>query len=114
MVADNTFRPPWFHRNLMSEFMGLVTGTYDAKAGGFVPGGCSLHNCMAAHGPDTVSYETAANADLAPAYQADTLAFMFETRYPISPTRFALETPALQTDYSECWQGLAKNFTGRR
>lgn len=113
MVAENTFRPPWFHRNIMSEFMGLVHGAYDAKEGGFVPGGASLHNCMAAHGPDTASYEKAANADLKPDFQANTLAFMFESRYAFRPTKYALETPALQPDYYECWQGLRKNFTGK-
>lgn len=38
-VADHTFRPPYFHRNVMTEFMGLINGTYEAKQGGFVPGG---------------------------------------------------------------------------
>ena len=112
MVAEHTFRPPWFHRNFMCEYMGLVHGAYDAKAGGFVPGGGSLHNCMAGHGPDTQSYEKASTDDLAPDFQANTLAFMFESRYVIRPTRFALETPALQADYLDCWQGLKKNFKG--
>lgn len=112
MVAEHTFRPPWFHRNMMSEFMGLVHGAYDAKAGGFVPGGCSLHNCMTAHGPDAESYEKAANAELGPDFQGDTLAFMFETRHVIRPTAFALASPQLQPDYFECWQGLERNFTG--
>jgi len=110
MVAEHTFRPPWFHRNVMSEFMGLVQGVYDAKAGGFVPGGASLHNCMAGHGPDVESFEKAANADLKPEFQGNTLAFMFESRYAFRPTRFALDTPALQADYAECWQGLRKHF----
>jgi len=112
MVAEHSFRPPWFHRNIMSEYMGLVKGAYDAKADGFVPGGGSLHNAFAAHGPDTASFEKASRADLAPQFLADTLAFMFETRFALRPTRFALETPSLQADYFECWQGLRKQFTG--
>jgi homogentisate 1,2-dioxygenase len=108
MVAEETFRPPWFHRNVMSEFMGLVHGAYDAKADGFLPGGASLHNCMSGHGPDRQSYEQAVAAQLAPRKIADTLAFMFETRWVIAPTRFAMETPALQADYHACWSGFAK------
>jgi homogentisate 1,2-dioxygenase len=110
MVAEHTFRPPWFHRNAMSEFMGLVRGVYDAKAEGFLPGGASLHNCMAAHGPDAATYEKAIAAELAPHKIEDTLAFMFETRFVLRPTRFALETPALQPDYDACWQGFRKMF----
>jgi len=110
MVAEHTFRPPWFHRNLMNEFMGLVRGQYDAKAEGFVPGGCSLHNCMAGHGPDAATYEKASTADLKPVKTDDTLAFMFETRFVCKPTKWALETADLQHDYYECWQGLKKHF----
>jgi len=111
-VAEHTFRPPWFHRNTMNEFMGLVHGVYDAKATGFVPGGFSLHNCMAAHGPDHATWERAAAAELQPQKIADTLAFMFETRLVIRPTRFALDTPALQRDYDDCWSGFEKRFRG--
>jgi len=110
LVAEHTFRPPWFHRNYMNEFMGLVHGVYDAKAEGFVPGGASLHNCMSAHGPDRATFEKATAAELTPQKIADTLAFMFETRMVIRPTRFALETPALQRDYDACWTGFAKIF----
>ena len=110
MVAENTFRPPWFHRNVMSEFMGLVTGTYDAKAGGFVPGGCSLHNCMAGHGPDAASFDRASNAELVPVQIRDTMAFMFETNLPIRATKFALDAAELQADYFECWKDMPKNF----
>ncbi len=110
VVAEHTFRPPWFHRNVMSELMGLVHGAYDAKAEGFVPGGMSLHNCLAAHGPDAATYERAGAVELQPQKIDDTLAFMFETRFPIRPTRFALDTPALQRDYDACWQGLPKLF----
>jgi homogentisate 1,2-dioxygenase len=112
MVAEHTFRPPWFHRNFMSEFMGLVHGEYDAKAEGFVPGGASLHNCMAGHGPDTETFEKASNADLKPVFQGSTLAFMFETRYVCRPTKFALETSQLDHQYFEVWQGLRKKFDG--
>jgi homogentisate 1,2-dioxygenase len=114
LVAEHTFRPPWFHRNVMSEFMGLVHGVYDAKADGFVPGGMSLHNALTAHGPDAATFERAAGATLAPHYLADTLAFMFETRYVVRPTKFALECTELQRDYDACWQGFAKSFTGPR
>jgi homogentisate 1,2-dioxygenase len=110
MVAEDTFRPPWFHRNLMSEFMGLVRGAYDAKAEGFVPGGASLHNSFAAHGPDRATFERASNAELAPQKIVDTLAFMFETRLVIRPTEFALSDPALQSNYDECWSGFERRF----
>jgi homogentisate 1,2-dioxygenase len=108
LVAEGTFRPPWFHRNVMSELMGLVRGVYDAKAEGFVPGGASLHNCMNAHGPDRASYEKAIAADLAPQKLDDTLAFMFETRWVIAPTKAALASPALQSDYDTHWAQFAK------
>lgn len=110
MVAENTFRPPWYHRNIMSEYMGLVYGNYDAKEEGFVKGGGSLHNCFSAHGPDLDGFEKATNAELKPQKYENTLAFMFETRHLLHPTKFALETDALQKDYFECWQGLKKNF----
>ncbi|MBC7513919.1 MAG: homogentisate 1,2-dioxygenase [Herminiimonas sp.] len=113
MVAEHTFRPPWFHRNTMSEFMGLVHGVYDAKAEGFAPGGASLHNCMSGHGPDARTFAHASTADLAPVRLEATLAFMFETRYVLHPTAQALVSPRLQRDYAHCWQGLDKHFTGR-
>jgi homogentisate 1,2-dioxygenase len=108
MVAEATFRPPWFHRNVMSEFMGLITGAYDAKEGGFAPGGASLHNQMAGHGPDRASYEKAVSAELKPHKIADTMAFMFESRWVIRPTRWATETPLAQLDYDEVWRGFTK------
>ena len=110
MVAEHTFRPPYFHRNLMSEYMGLILGVYDAKAEGFVPGGGSLHNCMAAHGPDAETYARASSADLKPIYQSGTLAFMFESSLIYTPTLQALSCPQRQVDYQDCWQGLANNF----
>lgn len=112
MVTEHTFRPPWFHRNFMNEFMGLIRGEYDAKAEGFVPGGASLHNCMAGHGPDSATFEKATQAELKPVYVADTLAFMFETRFVCQPTKFALESSQLDEQYFECWQGLHKRFQG--
>ena len=112
LVAEDTFRPPWFHRNVMSEFVGLVHGVYDAKAEGFLPGGASLHNCMSAHGPDVPTFEKASEAALKPHKIDNTLAFMFETRLVSRPTRFALETPARQRDYDACWQGFRKLFEG--
>jgi len=108
MVAEDTFRPPWFHRNVMSEFMGLVTGAYDAKEGGFAPGGASLHNQMNGHGPDQASYEKAVAADLQPHRIADTMAFMFETRHVVRPTAWAMATPTMQLDYDAVWTGFAK------
>jgi homogentisate 1,2-dioxygenase len=111
IVAEHTFRPPWFHRNLMNEFMGLVFGEYDAKAEGFVPGGASLHNCMAGHGPDAETFERASHAGLEPQYLSDTLAFMFETHFAVRPTAFAMSTRILQHEYFECWQGLKKRFS---
>jgi len=114
MVAEHTFRPPWFHRNLMNEFMGLILGQYDAKAEGFLPGGASLHNCMSGHGPDAETYERASTTELKPQFIDGTLAFMFETRLPVRPTRFALEAKILQHEYYECWQSLKKNFKAPR
>ena len=110
LVGEDTFRPPWYHRNTMSEYMGLVYGQYDAKEEGFVAGGGSLHNQMSAHGPDLDAFEKASNADLKPQKLEGTMAFMFESRYIIRPTRFAMETSKLQHEYSEVWQGLKKNF----
>ncbi|WP_152223882.1 homogentisate 1,2-dioxygenase [Pseudomonas sp. SCB32] len=110
MVAESTFRPPWFHRNLMNEFMGLIQGVYDAKADGFVPGGASLHNCMSAHGPDNATTRQAIAADLKPHKIDHTMAFMFETGRVLRPSRFALDCPQLQRDYDACWSGMQKTF----
>ncbi len=114
MVAEDTFRPPWFHRNVMSEFMGLVTGEYDAKEGGFAPGGASLHNCMSGHGPDQASYDKAVAADLKPVKLENTLAFMFETRFPIRTTEWAQTSPTMQLDYDDVWTGFAKGDIDRK
>ncbi|CAA9316787.1 MAG: Homogentisate 1,2-dioxygenase [uncultured Microvirga sp.] len=113
-VAENTFRPPWYHRNLMSEFMGLVYGVYDAKPEGFVPGGVSLHNQMLPHGPDAPAFEHASNTELKPTKLSGTLAFMFETRFPQRVTRYASNLAELQDDYVDCWQGLKKHFDPSR
>ncbi|MFZ5635943.1 MAG: homogentisate 1,2-dioxygenase [Pseudomonadota bacterium] len=114
LAMENTFRPPWFHRNIASEFMGLIHGAYDAKADGFAPGGCSIHNCMTGHGPDAATFEKASNADTSkPDYIRDTMAFMFETRAAIRPTRQALHAAHRQRDYQQCWAGLRKGFPGR-
>jgi homogentisate 1,2-dioxygenase len=112
LVAEGTFRPPAFHRNVMSEFMGLIHGVYDAKPEGFAPGGASLHNCMLAHGPDANVHKQASRAALEPTRLSKTLAFMFESRYLIQPTQFALQSPQLQSNYIDCWAGLEKHFTG--
>jgi homogentisate 1,2-dioxygenase len=110
MVAERTFRPPYFHRNVMNEYMGLIFGVYDAKSEGFEPGGGSLHNCMSGHGPDAATFAQASDAELVPRYIADTLAFMFETRFVLRPAAAAMEAPQLQRDYWKCWQGLEKHF----
>jgi homogentisate 1,2-dioxygenase len=115
LVAEDTFRPPYFHRNVMSEYMGLIHGVYDAKpAGGFVPGGGSLHNCMSPHGPETAAFAAASKAELKPVYQGDTMAFMFESSLVLRPSAWALKTPILQKDYLDCWQGLAAQHQSGR
>lgn len=114
MVAENTFRPPWYHRNIMSEFMGHVYGVYDAKPEGFQPGGMSLHNSMLPHGPDETLFDHASNVDLKPFKQAGVMAFMFETRFPQRVTRWASELPALDESYADCWSGLKKRFDPSR
>jgi homogentisate 1,2-dioxygenase len=108
MVAEDTFRPPWFHRNAMSECMGLIHGAYDAKAEGFAPGGLSLHNLMSGHGPDHASWKAASEAELKPHRIEDTLAFMVESCWPFRPTRFAMAGGALQPDYDQAWGGFPK------
>jgi len=114
MVGENTFRPPWYHRNIMSEFMGLVYGVYDAKPEGFVPGGISLHNQMLPHGPDVDAFEHASNVELKPVKLTNTLAFMFETRFRQRVTKYAAGLPNLQDNYIDCWAGLKKHFDPNR
>ncbi len=108
MVAEGTFRPPWFHRNVMSEFMGLIEGAYDAKKDGFVPGGASLHNSMSGHGPDRASYEKAIAAELTPQKISGTMAFMFESRAVIRPTAWAEDAPERQPNYDQVWDDFRK------
>jgi homogentisate 1,2-dioxygenase len=111
-VAEDTFRPPYYHRNIMSEFMGLIKGEYDAKsAKGFQPGGFSLHNCMSAHGPDKEAFESGSSAELKPTYMKDTLAFMFESKFIIKPTSQSLHRKELQKNYNDCWKDLEKHFS---
>ena len=115
LVAEHTFRPPWYHMNVMSEFMGLVYGQYDAKTGGgFVPGGASLHNTMLPHGPDKNAFENASNAELKPHKLEGTMAFMFETRFTQQVSDFALKSGILQEDYKKYGLNLKKYFTGKR
>jgi homogentisate 1,2-dioxygenase len=113
-VAENTFRPPWYHMNIMSEFMGLVYGVYDARPVGFTPGGMSLHNCMLPHGPDRTAFDHASNGEQKPVKMTGTLAFMFETRYPQRVTEYAATSANLQDDYADCWKGLEKRFDPNR
>ncbi|GAA2908503.1 hypothetical protein GCM10020221_00790 [Streptomyces thioluteus] len=113
LVGEDTFRPPWFHRNVMSEYMGLIEGAYDAKTageGGFVPGGGSLHNMMSAHGPDRATFDKASAAELKPQKIDDGLAFMFETRWPVTLTEQAAGAGHLQTGYDGVWQGLERHY----
>jgi len=109
-VAEHTFRPPWFHRNVMSELMGLVHGAYESKAHGFLPGGVSIHNCHQAHGPDAATFDKASTAELKPHKLENSLAFMWESKYAFRPTRFALGAPQLQKGYDEVWSGFKKRF----
>ena len=112
LVAENSFSPPWYHMNIMSEFMGLIYGQYDAKEKGFLPGGMSLHNCMLPHGPDASAFAKGSTVELAPVKLINTLAFMFETRFPQQLTEYAVSLPALQEDYAACWAGIQKKFDG--
>jgi homogentisate 1,2-dioxygenase len=110
LVAEDTFRPPWYHMNLMSEFMGLIYGAYDAKPQGFLPGGFSLHNCMLPHGPDAEAFVGASTAALAPRKLEGTMAFMFETFLPQMVTAYAAGLPELQPAYIDCWRALKRTF----
>jgi homogentisate 1,2-dioxygenase len=115
LAMTESFRPPWFHRNFASEFMGLIEGVYDAKQSGFLPGGASLHNCMSGHGPDAATFDRASRADTSvPEFVGGTMAFMFETRAVICPTAHALALPQLQRDYADCWRSLQNRFTPER
>jgi homogentisate 1,2-dioxygenase len=115
LAMTESFRPPWFHRNFASEFMGLIEGVYDAKQSGFLPGGASLHNCMSGHGPDAATFDKASRADTSvPEFVGGTMAFMFETRAVICPTAHALALPQLQRDYAGCWRSLPICFTPER
>jgi homogentisate 1,2-dioxygenase len=112
MVAEHSFRPPWYHKNIMSELMGNIYGQYDAKPQGFQPGGLSLHNCMLPHGPDRNAFEGASNADLKAEKLDNTMSFMFETRFPQHLTEWAATSAPLQDDYLDCWTSLEKKFDG--
>ncbi|MEX1663802.1 homogentisate 1,2-dioxygenase domain-containing protein, partial [Thioclava sp. 15-R06ZXC-3] len=113
MVAEHTFRPPWYHKNIMSEMMGNIYGIYDAKPQGFVPGGMSLHNMMLPHGPDRAAFEHASNEPMKPVLQDNTMQFMFETRFPQHLTAFAATEAPLQDDYIDCWDSIEKKFDGK-
>ena len=112
MTMENTFRPPWYHKNVMSELMGNIYGEYDAKPQGFVPCGISLHNMMLPHGPDNEAFEKATFADLRPEKLDNTMSFMFETRFPQQLTEFAAKEAPLQDTYIDCWDSLKKRFDG--
>ena len=112
MVTEDTFRPPWYHKNIMSELMGNIYGQYDAKPQGFIPGGMSLHNMMIPHGPDKDAFEKASNSNLGPDKLDNTMSFMFETRFPQHLTGFAATEAPLQDDYIDCWTDIEKKFDG--
>lgn len=112
MVAEHSFRPPWYHKNIMSELMGNIYGIYDAKPQGFAPGGMSLHNCMLPHGPDRDAFEGASNGELGPEKLDETMSFMFETRFPQHLTEFAAKEAPMQKEYIEVWNQLEKKFDG--
>ena len=112
MVAEHSFRPPWYHKNIMSELMGNIYGVYDAKPQGFQPGGISLHNCMLPHGPDRDAFEGASSAELKPEKLDNTMSFMFETRFPQHLTEFAAKEAPMQEEYVEVWNRLEKKFDG--
>jgi homogentisate 1,2-dioxygenase len=112
LVAEHSFRPPWYHKNIMSELMGNIYGQYDAKPQGFLPGGLSLHNCMLPHGPDRDAFEKASNGELKPHKLDETMSFMFETRFPQHLTAWAAQTAPVQDDYLDCWESLDKKFDG--
>ncbi|EKD54231.1 MAG: hypothetical protein ACD_60C00109G0013 [uncultured bacterium] len=114
VVSEDTFRPPYYHRNIMNEYMGLIYGAYDAKEKGFLPGGGSLHNCMSAHGPDAHAFNKATESSLQPEYYANTLAFMFESQDIWCVTPEALNSPHRQEDYLNCWQGLNSHFQSKK
>ena len=114
LVMEDSFRPPWYHMNVMSEFMGLIYGVYDAKPGGFVPGGMSLHNALVPHGPDTEAFVKGSTKALAPEKLSGTMAFMFETRYILDPTEYASNLDMIDTSYPDCWDGLERNFKAPR
>ena len=111
---SNTFRPPWFHRNTMTEFMGLIQGGYDAKKG-FEAGGASLHSCMTPHGPDAVTYDKAvADPCDKPTYFSGGLAFMFETSHMLRLSKYALDHACRDVDYSKCWEQLPDRFSSEQ
>jgi homogentisate 1,2-dioxygenase len=113
MVAENTFRPPYFHRNTMAEFMGNIYGDYDAKSGGFEPGCSSLHSPMTPHGPETKATEKAMHEDLKPVKYKDTMSFMFESCYLLRIANDAYVTESsVQVDheYNNCWNDMKIYF----
>ena len=114
LVTENTFRPPWFHMNIMSEFMGLIEGIYEAKPEGFIPGSMSIHNCMLPHGPDANTFYRASVETLEPMRLENTMAFLFETRYPQQLTKYAAELPTLRVNYPDVWKGLRSHFDPSR
>ena len=111
-MAEDTFRPPWYHKNIMSELMGNIYGQYDAKPKGFVPGGVSLHNMMLPHGPDKNAFERASNANLGPDKLDQTMSFMFGNAVPTASDRLCGQEALLQDDYIDCWEDIEKKFDG--
>jgi homogentisate 1,2-dioxygenase len=111
LVMEHTFRPPYYHRNTMTEFMGNIAGTYDAKEKGFIPGAASLHSTMSPHGPEKDVFEKASTVELEPQkVSPDGLAFMFETCFLLKMTPYAMEHDNIDGDYYKCWEGMKNNF----
>ncbi len=100
----------------MSEFMGLITGEYDAKTGGgFKAAGASLHNIMSAHGPDAETHAKASEAELGPKkVGGGSMAFMFESCLMVGVTEWGLKKcKKVQEDYNqESWTPLKAHFRG--
>ena len=114
MVAENTFRPPYYHRNIMTEFMGNIYGEYDAKpSGGFEPGCSSLHSPMTPHGPESSVFEKASTAELEPVKYKDTMSFMFESCFVLRIANSAIGStgvPVEDEKYHDCWKGFQNHF----
>lgn len=110
MVAENTFRPPYYHRNTMNEYMGNIYGQYDAKEKGFAPGCSSLHLTMTPHGPDSEAFEKGSTVELKPQKYTGTLSFMFESTLLFKVSVRSQDLIKRDDEYYKCWKKLTNNF----